>query len=103
MSRYSTEVKDLRYNAASQCFEALVVLYEGPDVVKYPTSLSLPIQSDFSSVAQKLVAEAKRQRKQRGSSLVSRTASGQHKLGHLGDLARQFGAALNLGKSQQAA
>ncbi|MCY4180479.1 MAG: hypothetical protein OXC60_03635 [Litoreibacter sp.] len=96
MSSYRTEVQNLRYNAATQSFEALILFYEGGDVLKYPTELALPIQSDFSFVSKKLVSEAKRQRRQNAGHLISRTACGDARLAHLGDLARQMTRSLGL-------
>lgn len=90
MSSYKTEVQNLHYDAASQCFHALVVMYEGGDTVKYPTSLQLPIQSEFDFVSRKLVSQAKKQRARKGSHLVSRSPTGQSRLTHLGDLARKL-------------
>ncbi len=90
MSRYKTEVQNLHYNAASRSFDAMVVLYEGTEATKYPTSLRLPIDSDFSFVSHKLVAQAKKHRARKANHLVARTPTGQSKLAHLGDLARQL-------------
>ncbi len=96
MSSYRSEVQNLRYNAATRCFEALIVMYEDAGAMKYPTAMPLPIDSDFSFVAQKLVADAKRQRRQNAGHLVCRTVSGKTRLTHLGDLARQMTRGLGL-------
>jgi len=103
MSSYSTEVQNLHYNAATQSFDALVVMHEGPDRLSYPTSLKLPIDSDFSFVSHKLVAEAKKQRARKGSHLVSRTPTGQAKLAHLGDLAKQLSKTFTFTSTTRAA
>jgi hypothetical protein len=103
MSSYKTEVQHLRYNAASQCFEALVVMHEGGETIKYPTALRLPINSDFGFVAQKLVADAKKRRRQDAAHLVSRTARGQSRLAHLGDLARQLTDRISITSGARAA
>lgn len=103
MSSYKTEVQHPRYNPATQCFEALVVMYEGGETVKYPTELRLPIDSDFKFVAHKLVAQAKKQRKRDAGQLISRSAKGQSRLAHLGDLARQLTDRMNLGSNAHAA
>jgi len=103
MSSYRTEVQNLHYNAATQSFDALVVMHEGADTIKYPTSLCLPIDSDFSFVSHKLVAQAKKQRARKASHLVSRTPTGQAKLAHLGDLARQLSQGFSFTSSQRAA
>ncbi len=103
MSSYKTEVQNLHYNAATQCFEALVVMHEGHEARKFPTALQLPIDSDFSFVTHKLVAQAKKQRASNASSLVARGPKGQTKLGHLGDLARQLSQGLSFNSSQRAA
>lgn len=103
MSSYSTEVQHLHYNAATQSFDALVVMHEGPDTLKFPTSLRLPIDSDFSFVSHKLVAQAKKQRARNASHLVARTPTGQTKLGHLGELARQLSQGFTFRSNQHAA
>lgn len=90
MSSYSSQVQHLRFNAATQRFEALVVFHEDGETIKYPTALRLPIQSDFVVVARKLVAAAKKQRRQSAGTLVSRTTTGQLRLRNLGDMARQM-------------
>lgn len=103
MHSYKTEVQSPRYNPATQCFEALVVMHEGGETVKYPTALQLPIDSDFGFVAQKLVSEAKKQRRRDAGALVSRTVHGQSRLAHLGDLARQLGDSIGLTSGTRAA
>jgi L-ascorbate metabolism protein UlaG (beta-lactamase superfamily) len=103
MSSYSIEVQNLHYNAATQSFDALVVMHEGPDHLKFPTSLRLPIDSDFSFVSKKLVAQAKKQRARNASHLVARTPTGQAKLAHLGDLARQLSRSFTFSSTQRAA
>ncbi|MEM6596053.1 MAG: hypothetical protein AAF672_14800 [Pseudomonadota bacterium] len=90
MSSYRTEVQNLRYNAASQCFEALILFREGGETFKYPTELALPIHCEFGFVSKKLVAEAKRLRRLDAQPLMSRTPRGESRLTHLGDLARQM-------------
>lgn len=95
MSSYRTEVQNLHYDAATQQFQALVVIYEGRDAVKYPTSVQLPIQSEFDFVSRSLVAQAKKQRARKGSYLVSRSPTGQSRLTHLGDLARRLSVSLS--------
>lgn len=103
MSSYASQVQHLRFNAATQRFEALVVFHEDGETIKYPTTLPLPIQSDFAVVTQKLVAAAKKQRHQSAGSLVSRTATGQLRLSNLGDLARQMLHGLKVAKGPSAA
>ena len=90
MSSYKTEVQNLHYNAATRSFDAMIVLYEGSEATKYPTSLRLPIDSDFSFVSHKLVSQAKKHRARNANHLVARTPTGANKLAHLGDLARQL-------------
>lgn len=103
MSSYKTEVQNLHYNAATRSFDAMVVMYEGSEATKYPTSLRLPIDSDFSFVSHKLVAQAKKHRSRKANHLVSRTPTGQSKLGHLGELARQLTDGFNFTPTQRAA
>ena len=81
----------------------MVVMYEGSDTVKYPTSLQLPIDSEFSLVSQLLVDKAKKQRRHKGSHLVSRTPTGQKRLAHLGDLARRLTENFSLDSQPRAA
>ena len=90
MSSYRTEVQNLRYNAASQCFEALILFHEGGETLKYPAELALPIQSEFGFVSKKLTAEAKRKRRLDAQGLISRTPRGESRLANLSDLARKM-------------
>jgi len=103
MSSYKTEVRNLHFDAASQTFRAVVVMYEEGDTVKYPTSLQLPIQSDFGMVSRQLVAQAKTQRARKGSFLVSRSPTSRSRLAHVGDLARQLSASFSAPKGRHAA
>ncbi len=103
MSSYKTEVQNLHYNAATRSFDAMVVMYEGSEATRYPTSLRLPIDSDFSFVSHKLVAQAKKHRARNANHLVSRTPTGQSKLAHLGDLARQLTDSFSFNAGQRAA
>ncbi|MEM7473320.1 MAG: hypothetical protein AAF340_18385 [Pseudomonadota bacterium] len=96
MSSYKTEVQNIRYNAATGSFEALVVMHEGAETLKFPTAIELPISSDFAFVSHKLVALAKKRRKENAGQLVSRTLRGQARFAHLGDLARQLTDSMRL-------
>ena len=103
MGSYRTEVQHLHFNAATQSFEAMVVMYEGHETIRYPISIRLPITSDFSFVTHKLVAQAKKLRRQNAGQLISRTARSQSRLAHLGDLARNLSQSLEQPKGQYAA
>ena len=58
MTDYSTEVRHLTYNAANQCFEALVVFHERGEQTSYPCGLPCAIDAAFGDVAQALVRQA---------------------------------------------
>ncbi|MEP5761922.1 MAG: hypothetical protein ABJ327_21940 [Litoreibacter sp.] len=73
MSSYKTEVKGLTYNAAAQCFEAMVIFHEAGETIKYPCSLTFPIDTDFQKISQGLVRAAKIKRAANRHGLVSRT------------------------------
>lgn len=103
MSSYKNKVENLHYDAASRSFRAMIVMYEGGDVTKYPTALRLPIDSEFSFVSQKLVEQAKKHRARNGNHLVSRSVTAQPKLSHLGQLARQLTDGLTLPSHRHAA
>ncbi len=98
MSSYRTELHNLRYNAATQCFEAIVAMYEGGEVIKYPIQAKLAIDTDFALVSRKLVEMAKKTRLERAGRLVSRTPRGQHQLANLANLAREFASSIQTGQ-----
>lgn len=104
MSSYKTEVQGLTYNAATQCFDAIVVFHEPGEQIKYPCSLAFPIDAAFEDVTHGLIAVAKSRRASKLQNLVSRQPSKTApKLVHMSDLARQFADNLGLTDHHRAA
>lgn len=104
MSSYHTEVQNLNYNAATRCFEALVVFHEGHETRKVPISAPLPIATDFEAVSTILVARAKSHRAKGRAKMMSRSpAQKMGKLVHLNDMIRQFKATMGLSDMSTAA
>ncbi|WP_281858918.1 hypothetical protein [Litoreibacter halocynthiae] len=104
MSSYQTEVQNLNYNAATRCFEALVVFHEGHETRKVPISAPLPIATDFEAVSTVLVARAKAHRARGRAKLMSRSPSQKAgRLIHINDMIRQLKDTMGLNDMQTAA
>lgn len=104
MSSYQTEVQNLNYNAATQCFEALVVFHEGHETRKVPISAPLPISTDFEVVSTALVARAKAHRAKGRAKFMSRSpVQKAGRLIHLNDMIRQFKGTMGLTDMSSAA
>lgn len=63
MQSQSIQLSDVIYNAASQCFEALVTIRNGELTRRYPCATAGPITMSFSDAAAALKEEALRQHK----------------------------------------
>lgn len=61
MQTYPTQLSDVIYNAATQCFEALVTVHDGGIKRKYACALDAPITMSFEDAAHGLAAQAQRQ------------------------------------------
>ncbi|MGH1331631.1 MAG: hypothetical protein ACRBBK_12180 [Paracoccaceae bacterium] len=72
MPKYQAEVSNLRYNAARQCFEALVIFHEGADRISFACELAAPISSDFAVISRALVMQAKSRRMRDARGMISR-------------------------------
>lgn len=98
MSSYQARVQNLHYNAANRAFEAIVVLHEGADILKYPCSLVAPIDTSFERVSGALVTQAKAARRRGAQHLVAcvRVAARRKATTHVKTLARSFIDNLNL-------
>ena len=72
MAQFGTTMSPVRYDPASQCFEALVTLQEGNDQIRIPVSLKLPIDTDLNRVAPALIRQAKEKRRMKRLPLRSR-------------------------------
>lgn len=104
MSSYKTEVQNISYNAANQAFEAIVVLHEAGEAIKYPCSLSFPIDADFEDVAKGLVSVAKSMRSAQRRQLIARAPLQKApRLVHVKTLARQFADSLGISEASRAA
>lgn len=71
MTQLKVELSDIRYDPASQEFEALVSFHEGHDVTRVPCALRLPIQTDYAAVAEALTRQARIRRRIQTDQLLS--------------------------------
>ena len=60
------QLTDVIYNAANQCFEALVVVHDGDSSRKYACAIDAPIDMSFEDAARGLATQALRRHKARG-------------------------------------
>lgn len=60
------QMSDVMYNAAEQCFEALVTVHDGPVTRKYACSINAPISMSFADAAKGLSKQAERRHMSRG-------------------------------------
>ena len=104
MSSYTTEVKNLHFNAATGQFEALVVFHEGHESRSYPVSIRRSISAEFETVSRDLVAYAKAMRNREARHLVShRRRTAGAKVAHITDIARDLLNKSSLGGQRRAA
>ncbi|WP_425101622.1 hypothetical protein [Tropicibacter sp. S64] len=54
MSRSKTELGEIRYNPAEQCFEALVTFHGTTGTRRVPSSFYAPLDTDFEVVSRAL-------------------------------------------------
>lgn len=91
MSSYTTEVRNLHFNAATCRFEALVVFHEPGEMRSYPTSVTCRIDSEFEAVSRALVDQAKTLRKTNTRHMVARKSRvGSSNVAHISDLVRDL-------------
>ena len=60
------QMNDVMYNAAEQCFEAVVTVHDGPLSRKYACSIQAPISMSFADAAKGLSKQAERRHLGRG-------------------------------------
>lgn len=60
MTRQKHRISQIRYNPATQCFEAAVTLVEGDAAYTYPVSMPAPLDSAYEDVTKAVLARAKR-------------------------------------------
>lgn len=72
MAHFGATLGQVRYDPATQAFEALVTLHEGSDKIRIPASLKLPIDTEIARVAPALIRQAKEKRQMRRLPLRSR-------------------------------
>ncbi len=60
------QMNDVIYNAAEQCFEALVTVHDGETARKYACSIPAPISTPFRDAAAGLRKQAERRHTGRG-------------------------------------
>jgi hypothetical protein len=59
------QISDVMYNAATQCFEAMVTVDTGTRTAKYPCEIEAPITMSFEQAAAGLKTQALRRHKTR--------------------------------------
>ncbi len=59
----SARISDVIYNAANQCFEATVTLFESGLPVRYACHVPAPITMSFEDASRRLIAQARRLQK----------------------------------------
>lgn len=69
------EMNDVRYNAATQSFEAAVTVHDNSTVRSYPCAVKAPLSLNFEDAAKRLTKQAIR-RHQRQGGLFSEIRSG---------------------------
>ena len=60
MQSYPTELSDVIYNAATQCFEARVTVYDAGRPRSYACAIEAPITMTFEDAAKGLATQARR-------------------------------------------
>ncbi|MEP2919962.1 MAG: orotidine 5-phosphate decarboxylase [Sulfitobacter sp.] len=65
MSKQKIQISEVVYNAANQCFEALVSVDTGNKMIKYPCSIDAPITMSFEQATKGLTTQALRRHKSR--------------------------------------
>lgn len=65
MTQPMIRISDVMYNAATQCFEAMVTVGTGERAVKYPCEIEAPITMSFEQAAKGLKTQALRRHKSR--------------------------------------
>ncbi len=104
MSRYTTEVRNLHFNAATGQFEALVVFHEGGETRTYPSAISRPISTEFERVSRDLVVQAKaRRRAGTGRLVAQKRRAGSSAATSVSDMARAMLSSFDLGRQNRAA
>lgn len=104
MSRYTTEVQNLHYNAATGQFEALIIFHEGTETRSFPVAIRRHISTEFETVTRDLVAYAKAQRNRDARHLVAhRSRVGGAQVAHISDMARDFLTKIKLPGQRHAA
>ncbi len=63
MTLTSVQINDVAYNAATQCFEALVTVRKQDRIYKYPCAIEAPISMSFEQAAEGLQKQALRSHK----------------------------------------
>lgn len=60
MQKRPVQLTDVIYNAADQCFEALVTVHDGDNSKKYACAINAPIEMTFADAAEGLKVQALR-------------------------------------------
>lgn len=70
MTQPMIRISDVMYNAATQCFEAMVTIGAGERAVRYPCEIEAPITMSFEQAAKGLKTQALR-RHRKGNGMYS--------------------------------
>lgn len=66
MKTHPIQMNDVIYNAATQCFEALVTVHDGDRSRKYACEINAPLSMSFKDAAAGLKRQAERRHLHRG-------------------------------------
>jgi hypothetical protein len=104
MKQSNVQIGPVAYNAATQCFEALVTVHDGGTTKKFPCAIEAPISMSFERATQGLKKQALRRldgRKGLQSQMRKRVA--EVRAGRPGFDPRNWLAHLGLGSIDRAA
>lgn len=65
MTTQKIQISEVAYNAANQCFEAMVSIGTGSKTAKYPCAIEAPINMSFEQASKGLMTQALRRHKSR--------------------------------------
>lgn len=67
MCETTTRIEQVRYNAAEQCFEALVTLHTEAGAVRVASQYAAPLSAEYEDVTEKLYEDALRKNAAHGA------------------------------------
>lgn len=104
VEQHKIHISEVIYNAATQCFEALVSVDTGARATKYPCAIEAPISMSFEDATAGLMTQALRRHKKRsGLRSQMRKYAPLHRAGRPSYDPRTWLAQLGFGTTDQAA